>query len=547
MKWYTPDIALNGNGFYLESRAKGIATDIPSSVKSVNTGGYATAGDGGQATYSKVGTEPTHPGKFQSLDGAWWELDCLVPVPQMFGALGGNNDDTSAFTDMNSFLVFNGGGSFTYNIKHRILNNLTIGPNVSCIGAMALTGSPQDNAAANYTPLPAIKVASTATIGLLGGSGFDKSFVYRDGMTFPAPNSSAFAGTCFTPLDDDTFVTNSMILGFNKGFYSTGNQRPRLFNNYWDNNNNIEIANCLDIAYLKDNHGWPFATIASGGVYTNHTRSGRHIYLHDTCDWTKITDCFSWGYLRCIELLNVNSTTILSLGGDNAYNAGPLYANTIAIVVTGNCEDTRIIGGQAAAQATAGVYVNTTAGLKTTITDLNTWGGSSHAVLIDGGDVTINGGVARGVNSGVTINNASSKVLIDNMAFVDIALRPINMAVTNLNVIIGKNNYGNFTDAPVGGVGTCTPKTVPSAAAIAVDSNDPDVLITGTTNIGTINYGWRGRYLNLYITSALSLLHSTGTTSAIALPGNANLVLAANACVTLYHNGIQWYYVGHKS
>lgn len=63
----------------------------------LTTSGYTTAGDGGGAVYQKVATEPSHAGKFQDLDGDWWELKVPELAPEMFGAIGdGVTNDTVA-------------------------------------------------------------------------------------------------------------------------------------------------------------------------------------------------------------------------------------------------------------------------------------------------------------------------------------------------------------------------------------------------------------------------------------------------------------------
>jgi hypothetical protein len=42
------------------------------SVGSVTTLGYTAPGDGGGATLSRASSEPQHPGKVRSANGAWW-------------------------------------------------------------------------------------------------------------------------------------------------------------------------------------------------------------------------------------------------------------------------------------------------------------------------------------------------------------------------------------------------------------------------------------------------------------------------------------------
>lgn len=74
MHYYIPDIALIGNSLVIESLVDGRNTDIPANINGVNTCGYYSAGDGGGGVYSRVSSQPSHHGYFQSLDGAYWEL-----------------------------------------------------------------------------------------------------------------------------------------------------------------------------------------------------------------------------------------------------------------------------------------------------------------------------------------------------------------------------------------------------------------------------------------------------------------------------------------
>lgn len=62
------------------------AENVPSTVSAVLTLGYNTAGDLGGAPYRRVSSEPSHEGKVQTLDGAWWELSVSRANPEMFGA-----------------------------------------------------------------------------------------------------------------------------------------------------------------------------------------------------------------------------------------------------------------------------------------------------------------------------------------------------------------------------------------------------------------------------------------------------------------------------
>lgn len=69
----------------------------PDRVTAIRTLGYTSAGDGGGALYKRVASEPSHEGKIQSADGAWWEIAEAVLDVKMFGAaVDGLTDDASA-------------------------------------------------------------------------------------------------------------------------------------------------------------------------------------------------------------------------------------------------------------------------------------------------------------------------------------------------------------------------------------------------------------------------------------------------------------------
>lgn len=70
---------------------------IGSGTASINVAGYYSAGDGGAALYKRVATEPTHAGKVQSADGAWWEKVFNENiVSELGGKLDGSADVSSA-------------------------------------------------------------------------------------------------------------------------------------------------------------------------------------------------------------------------------------------------------------------------------------------------------------------------------------------------------------------------------------------------------------------------------------------------------------------
>jgi hypothetical protein len=90
---------LGAAGYPVGSLAATAAMQIPAVVQRVSTAFHHDAFVGGGANYQRRAAEPSHAGKFQSADGAWWELKVDRIEPQMFGACGrGNLADMAADT-----------------------------------------------------------------------------------------------------------------------------------------------------------------------------------------------------------------------------------------------------------------------------------------------------------------------------------------------------------------------------------------------------------------------------------------------------------------
>lgn len=81
-----------------DSRATAILATFAPTVEWVRTAGHASAGDGGGALYRRVLSQPSHAGKFQSADGAWWEIDMRNGVNVLqFGAKGDGTGNDAPF------------------------------------------------------------------------------------------------------------------------------------------------------------------------------------------------------------------------------------------------------------------------------------------------------------------------------------------------------------------------------------------------------------------------------------------------------------------
>lgn len=110
-------VAQAAAAYVLPTRAVASAVNIPAVILGLRTTGYTDPGDGGGARYRRAASEPAHTGKFQSADGAWWELSEDAVTPMMFGAFGGLRsvaytslpNDAVALQGMLDYLSYSGG------------------------------------------------------------------------------------------------------------------------------------------------------------------------------------------------------------------------------------------------------------------------------------------------------------------------------------------------------------------------------------------------------------------------------------------------------
>jgi hypothetical protein len=428
------------------------------------------------------------------------------------------------------------------------LNGLIIKPNVSLVGPHKFVGSPKDNSSAPYNNLGGAIILDAETAGVSiymeGGSSLSGLLIYRKGMVFPVQNASAFTGTAIIATDDDVAVTHSMILGFNKAYFSVGQARARIEYVYMDNVNGIEINQCYDIMNVSNCHAWPFATIA-WGAGNSINRSGT-AYKFTVNDWGKLTNCFSYGYFRGVLIDTAASMTLLGCGFDNT--PVPLFAGSVGIFIQGVCPDTRIIGCQCAAQDLAGIYLAVGNPPQWTIIDsYNCWGGGTHGILIDNGNATITGSGFRDIDYAVSTTNALSKIIFDNNYCYNITSGIINSSVTNVSTLYGKNNVELTTYInPISNTIVCD-TVIPAASICPLPQYGNVFFVNGTSGFNELKYGWAGRQVTLVFTAVLTVtatVSPTPTSNEMVLTGN--FTTAIGNTLTLIHTGIVWYEVSRS-
>lgn len=113
----------------------------------IQTRGYTTVGDGGQALYKKVAVEPSHAGKFSiTLSGGgtvWYELAEKIIRPQMFGAVGDGVTDDGLV--LNTVAAAMSAGFFkTLHINQKFLHNQASSFVISAVDDIVIYGDGRD-------------------------------------------------------------------------------------------------------------------------------------------------------------------------------------------------------------------------------------------------------------------------------------------------------------------------------------------------------------------------------------------------------------------
>ncbi len=512
--------------------------------------GYSASGDGGGGIYWYNPSDTTSADNGGSIivanDGGRWYLQVTgnSVSAEQFGAVGNlSSDDTTAFQNaMNSLGV--AGGTVTFSGKHLISNNLTIPPNVTLQGPMSFVGVMTANSMnSNYAELSgSIALSSSETISVSAGACIYGALIYRSNMTFPATDSSQFAGTAVTMIGDEGAVKESMILGFNQAVTANGVSKLSFLGVRLDCNSGILVNNSGDVCHFERCHAWSYAVFRPGVSLAQLQRSGAAYTLSNSNDWTKFTDCFSYGFLTGFSLISAQSVVLEQCGADNTASG---YGTGFSL--TGTSADIELIGCQAAAQV-QGFYFNNS-GFAARMTGCVTWGCTTHGIMLDtsAGDVTIIGGEIRNVPNGLSIFNAASRVDAQGLRMDSSVTVPINLQVaTSLLRLDESCNFSNF---PAGtslfnNVADATVPTIASASAISLPWTGDLFNVSGTTGIGTLFGGYAGREVTLLFQGSISIFNSTGAQNAMRLSGSATFNAVAGSSLTLAHNGVQWTEVG---
>lgn len=428
---------------------------------------------------------------------------------------------------------------------YSILTSCTLPKGVTLQGQYNGIATVTDNSeSADFSLWAAIKIASTATVSLKASSGIRGAVMYRSGMTFPASNSSAFAGTALTGIGDDCFIEDCVILGFAQAFISTNVNRVRVHEVNFDNQANIKIVGSLDTCYVSNVHAWPFTTHIASDTAARNKRTGTHFIIKDSNDWTKVSDSFCYGYDTGWTSDNSASVTFIGVSADNVNEDN--WGTGFLIKGSTLSADNKLIACQAAAHENGFAFQHT-GGNTHWMEGCSAWGIWNHGILIDtgvSGAVTIQGGIIRDALQAITVASASAIVSVDFVKFNAITNKPIvNVTTDTTKVYVGPNcEYGDTAAGEAAsGVHSVSAALTPSAGTLALPLTGNVFAVSG--DFADVTGGWKDREVTLLFTGT-SVVTSTAssTISKVHLNGNTTKTFAASDTLTLRHFGsISWY------
>lgn len=284
-----------GNLTSADSRAAAILMTIPASISYMRTAGYAVAGDGGGALYIKVGSQPTHGGKFRSADGAWWELAEDIVTPEMFGAMG-----RISGPPVNENTAMMGMGDYG-RAKNRLYVRLKSGTIYSYVNPLFLTGIRGalkiDGWGASFQNCRATVLGADVTFANNECLSFPSVF-YELGQNLYGSSSPQYAygqlidttlaGSTVIPLSvgqsNADFVIGERVMIFGCATQTAGFPNTSLFFEYGTvtaiSGQNITLASPLKFSYYSD-----FPVVATDHAYGGPPRmislyrNGKH---HET-------------------------------------------------------------------------------------------------------------------------------------------------------------------------------------------------------------------------------------------------------------------------
>jgi hypothetical protein len=532
-------------GKFLQTDGNASTWEIPAATEISNVPAGSISSTDVQAAINELDTEKQNINYTPSGTGAAVrtvesKLGEFVSVKD-FGAVGdGITDDTVAIQnalDSGANVIVLTGGTAGFVVD----SALNVPDYVSLKGDYSYIDPRNGQEISNYSN----RLILDSTITLNESSAVANCMIVKKGITVPA-NAAAVAtwtGTAITTAASThgQYVGYCSINGFDRAIFTettTNTEQFRVEHVNFDCQNGIRIENCFDIAYIENCHGWPSLSIAVAGlVDADLRRSGVAYEFVNGGDWNKITNCFSYGYARCLVIDSCNSVTAIGVGAD--YTATLDATLPIGIEVKGTSGECRLIGCQTAGQNIGCSIDSSSANNHVSIIGHNSWACDAHHIINNNGQVSISNSRIRGGVYGITPND-NGPTMISDVSFDGLTGVAINNQTTSN--VVRWDSLCTFTNVTKIANTIYTP-TVASADPLTINGEDLLFEVTGTTNFGSLLRpdSYTGKTVTLKFTGALTVLDGGNMNLA------GNFVTTADDTLTLVSTGTGWVEVARSA
>jgi hypothetical protein len=335
--------------------------------------------------------------------------------PEWYGAVGdGTTDDYTAIAA--ALAAAGDGGEVLLTGKYRVGTTLAVPLGCTLSG---LNRNPHNYNMEDLADGGSVILLDGVSITLTTDSALFGLTILPYGETFPA-NQTAVGnwsgiGVNLLGAHAGHSITHCAIGGFEYGIVSAAasdTSNITITDCLMDNINGIILEQAYDICYITRVHMEP--GLSRGLTDADSERTGKGIVLTSVSDWTKITDCFVFGYNRGIELYDVNSCTLTGCGvdyvGSHVTNSAPW-----GIVVTDACTETVITNCQVAAQDKGFVLQSTATYSMTKLVNCTAWACDTVGFDISDGHATLVACQARQCGTGFdSITGTADAIRLSN-------------------------------------------------------------------------------------------------------------------------------------
>lgn len=355
----------------------------------------------------------------------------------------GVTDDKVAFERASQFMRTRGGGTVRYFRRHLLDSATYVNDMVNLVGPITSAGELL-NGVKDYNQRQGVLILNpTGGLFMESSAGIRGGILLRKGLTLPFADEAAaiagvasFAGIAVKSLAPDSHFSDCLVLGFDKAYYSTGQERARIYNVMGDCTNGIHLDAVYDVADVTNTQFWPFLTAHRGFSSEVSKRAGTAHLTSNSDDWGRYTNCFSYGYNRGFVADSANNISWNNCAADWA---GELTNTTsIGFEVTGTSKNAVMNICKAASQW-RGVSMNSTAADRAVLQIIGGqfWNNDNTDIRVIQGSATITEATLRSTPTGIYVETTSAGAIISDNRFEAQTIRPID---GDMRQVTGGNN-----------------------------------------------------------------------------------------------------------